>query len=218
VKYEVRDRVASIEIDDGKANAMNSALIAEVSRSLDRAEAEANAIVLSGRPGRFCAGFDLAELGDAKTAGALVQAGARLLAKIYAYPRPVTIACTGHALGLGALFLLAGDYRLGVAGDYKIALNEVAIGLTMPKFGVIFAEDRVSLRHRTRALLLAETYSPAGAIDAGFLDRLSPAADLQSDAFADALNFSRLDANAHARTKASTRGDTAERILASLES
>ena len=48
-----------IRMDDGKANALSFDMIEQVNAALDRAEAAAKTVVLSGRPGKFSAGFDL---------------------------------------------------------------------------------------------------------------------------------------------------------------
>ena len=58
---------------------------------------------------------------------------------------PCYVACTGHAVAGGALLPLCADARVGVDGDFKIGLNEVGIGMTMPKLGVELARDRLDL-------------------------------------------------------------------------
>ena len=59
VKYRLEGKTAVVEMDDGKANALSDAMIEQVVAALTRAETEASAMVLAGRPERFCAGFDL---------------------------------------------------------------------------------------------------------------------------------------------------------------
>ena len=62
VHYELHDTIAVIRLDDGKANAVNHALIKGLTAGLARAAQEAKAVILTGRPGRFSAGFDLSVL------------------------------------------------------------------------------------------------------------------------------------------------------------
>ena len=70
--------------------------------------------------------------------------GARLSLRIFDFPRPVVIGCSGHALALGAIMLLAADYRVGRRGPkFKIGLNEVAIGMTAPVFAIELARNKV---------------------------------------------------------------------------
>ena len=162
VRYEQRDGLAFITIDDGKANALSHIVIDQLQAGLERAKGEATALVLTGRETRFCAGFDLATMASGPQAAyGLVVAGAELLLKMYLHPQPTIAACTGHALAAGALLLLASDTRIGVAGAFKIGLNEVAIQLALPVFGTELARDRLSKRHFTSATLQAKIYDPA---------------------------------------------------------
>ena len=58
VQYALHDSVAVITMDDGKANALSPTMVDALEQAFDRAEKEANAVILAGRPGRFSAGFD----------------------------------------------------------------------------------------------------------------------------------------------------------------
>ena len=62
VNYIVEQSLAIIRLDDGKANALNHALIEGINISLDKAKDDAKAVVLTGRPGKFSAGVDLSVL------------------------------------------------------------------------------------------------------------------------------------------------------------
>ena len=59
VKVENRDGVALIQFDDGKKNAITPEAAAQILAGLEEAEANADAIVIAGRPGSFCAGFEV---------------------------------------------------------------------------------------------------------------------------------------------------------------
>ena len=172
VAYELDGDVAVLRVDDGKANAFSFALIHALHGALDRAEKEAKALVWLGREGRFSGGFDLGVMrsGDLGAVAKLVSAGGRLATRLYEAPLPIVIGCSGHALAMGAVALLAADLRVGPLGDFKIGLNEVAIGLTLPTFATALAQDRLSPRHMQRAVVLAEVYDGPGAVEAGFLD------------------------------------------------
>jgi enoyl-CoA hydratase len=218
VKFEVRNAVAVLSIDDGKANAVSHELIGEITAQLDRAAKEASAVLLLGRPGRFSAGFDLAAMtASAESARALVSAGCELLLRIFTHPQPVVTACTGHALAAGALLLLASDRRIGAAGDFKIGLNEVAIGLRLPIFALELARDRLSKRHFTAATAFARVYGPQEACDAGFLDAVVEPDRLFDTAFAEAQAAAALPAAAHAATKKLARRALVEHVRATLD-
>src|SRR5262249_51718111 len=129
VTYDRTDAVATITLDDGKVNVLSPPMQSAIHVALDRAEADDAAVVLLGRDGVLSAGFDLDVLRDGGPDSiAMVRGGFELAARVLAFPRPVVIGCTGHAVAMGAFLLLSGDYRLGVAGDYLLTANEVAIG------------------------------------------------------------------------------------------
>jgi len=215
VRHRLEEKVAVIEMDDGKVNAISHAMIDALDRALDRAEKEAKAIVLSGRAGRFSGGFDLGAMREgAEQARALVGRGAELALRLYAFPLPVVIACAGHAIAMGAVLLLGGDTRLGAEGDFKIGLNEVSIGLALPPFALRLAEARLSKRHLVRATLEAEIYAPSAAVDAGFLDRVTSPEGLAVEALAEANRLAALDRLAFQATKVGLRSDTIARIRA----
>jgi len=214
---EIRDGLAVVRMDDGKANAFSFAMLDALGAALDAAEKDAKAVVLLGRPGRFSGGFDLKVMNEGGDATArLVTAGGRLALRLYELPLPVVIGCTGHALAMGAVALCAADLRIGAAGDYKIGLNEVAIGLALPPFACELARERLSKRHLQRATALAEVYDPTGAVDAGFLDRTVPLEQVEAAALEAAAALAALPGRAHALTKRSVRQAALAAIRASL--
>lgn len=218
LRYDLDGKVAILHLDDGKANALGPTLIQAIVDSLDRAAEEARSVLLVGRPGRFSAGFDLTVMRQgADAARGLVTAGAEMLLKLYVHPQPVVCACTGHAIAAGALTVLAADTRLGAAGDFRIGLNEVAIGMSLPTFGTEIARDRLSKRHFTEATIQARLYDPASAVDAGFLDRLCTPDELIDDALAASRRLAELDPGAYRNTKLRARGALVDEIRSTLE-
>jgi enoyl-CoA hydratase len=216
--YELRDGIAVLTMDDGKANAVSPLLIVRLNECLTRAEAEAAAVLLVGRPGRFSGGFDLSVMTSGfEPMRQLVISGAELLMRLYSFPRPVVAACTGHALAMGALLLLAADRRLGARGDFKIGLNEVRIHMPLPAFGVELARDRLSKRHFTQATSQARIYDPETAVDAGYLDTVESPEGLLEAAEAVARELAALTNPAFRETKRRERAETIDRIRRTVE-
>lgn len=206
--------VALIGLDDGKVNAINVGLIDDLWSALDAAEAGAGAVVLTGRPGAFSAGLDLRVMsGGADAAMELLDRGTELFLRLAEFPLPVVTACTGHALAAGAVLLLCSDVRIGAAGDFKIGLNEVAIGIGLPELVVDLARARLSPLHFTLACNTAQVYSPAEAVNVGFLDRAgSP--DPAGEALRIAAELDdRLDRAAFANTRQATCRGLADTII-----
>ena len=216
--YTLEGSTAILQMDDGKANALSDAMIDALVAGLARAEREAKAIILTGRPDKFCAGFDLkVMMSGPENATALLRRGSALLLALYETPLPLVVACTGHALAGGALVLLTGDVRIGTEGPYRLGLNEVSIGMPLPVLAVEFARDRLSKRAFVHATLTGKIYDPAGAVASGYLDEVVPADALQSRARAEAARLGALSRVAYGATKLRLRGHTTARIRDTLE-
>lgn len=170
----VTDGVATITIDDGKANALSHAVLAGIEQALDRAiESEAAAVVVVGRDGKFSAGFDLSVMtAGPQQARDLLGRGAELGLRIFEFPVPVVFAVTGHALAMGGILLCCADIRIGAEGPFRIGLPEVRIGMPVPGFAIEICRDRLSPPWFSRSLQLGLSHSPAEAREAGYLDEV----------------------------------------------
>jgi enoyl-CoA hydratase len=208
VGYELKDGVAWLTLDDGKANALSFAMSQAIGAALDRAASEAKVVVLRGRPGFLGGGFDLKVIrgGDAAARAAMVESGMALISRLYLLPQPLVIACTGHAVAAGALTLLTGDIRIGLKGAFRIGLNETSIGLSLPPAGVELARDRLVPGALVEATLGARLYSPDEALAAGYLDRAVYVAEFDSVVAQAVQACLKLDGTAYAATKARLRG------------
>jgi enoyl-CoA hydratase len=217
VSYELEHSIATVRMDDGKVNVLSLAMLAQLNAALDRAETDKAVVLLTGRTGAFSAGFDLSVLRQGgEQARTLVQGGFALAVRLFAFPAPVVIACSGHALAMASFLLLSADLRIGAEGAFKIGANEVAIGMTMPYVGVEICRQRLAPAHFQRAVNNAEIYSPTTAIAAGFLDQVAAAEDLPSAARAAAVTLSKLDLTAHALTKQRVRAQALRAIREAL--
>jgi enoyl-CoA hydratase len=209
----IEDGVAVLRFDDGKANVLSATAIEAFQAALDRAEAEARAVCIVGREGKLCAGFDLSVMtAGPEAAQALVDDGGRLLMRIYQHPQPVVVAVTGHALAAGALLVLTCDVRIGADVPAKIGLNETAIGMPLPLFAVALAEDRLARTALVEATVTARVYDPAGAVPAGYLDRVVPVEDVVAEAIAEARRLGAYSTRAYAQTKQLLRAGTLQRV------
>lgn len=211
--------VAVVLFDDGKANAFSHQAISLLNEALEAAARDgARALVLEGRPGRFCAGFDLGVMrAGPEAARELVAAGAETLLRLYEFPAPVVVACSGHALAAGAVMLLCGDLCIGVEGEFKIGLNEVQIGMPLPLFAVELARARLLPTAFTEATLFARIYDPDGALGVGYLHRVVRPEQLHDDALAHAHLLARsLVPAAFQGTRARVRGALAQQLRETL--
>lgn len=217
VQYELHDNVATIRIDDGKRNALSPQLLREIYQALDQAESDRAIVILTGRESVFSAGFDLNVM---KRGGInalrMLRAGYALTARVLAYPHPVIVACNGHSLAMGVFLMLSADYVIGSRGDFKIAANEVAIGMTMPRVAAAMLRNRLTPSAYQRAVTVAEYFDVESARDAGFFDELVAPQDLTSRADACANAYKALDPQAHKISKRRLRAALIRRIRLSI--
>lgn len=208
------DAVALITLDDGKANVLTSEVIDSLLEALDAAEARAEAVVLAGRPGVFSGGVDIDVLrAGSDPAMVLIHKATDVCLRLAEFPRPVVAACTGHAVALGAVLLLCCDLRVGLAGDFKVGFNEVAIGLPVPELVVGLARARLSRRHLMLACNSARIYTPTEAIEVGFLDTVHPS-NIPDHAVTMAASLAaHVEPWAFAKTRATMTGRLGEAII-----
>lgn len=206
VNYSLANGVATIRIDDAKRNALAPEVLDEIHHAFGRAAADEAAVIVTGREGVFSAGFDLKVMKrGGTTAIRMLSAGYRLPARVLAHPYPVVAACNGHSFAMGVFLMLSADYVIGCEGDFRIAANEVAIGLTMPRVAAAVLRNRLKPAAFQRAVTLSEVFSPAEALEAGFFDELVRPEALMDRAREKVTAFGELDQPAHAASKVRIR-------------
>ena len=217
VQYSLQGRVATIRIDDGKRNALSPQVLRDIYRALDQAESDGAIVIITGRESVFSAGFDLGVMkrGGFKAIG-MLGSGYALTARVLAYPHPVIAACNGHALAMGLFLMLSADYVIGSRGDFKIAANEVAIGMKMPRVAAAVLRNRLNPAAFQRAVTLAEYFDVESARNAGFFDEVVDPAELKTCAETHADNLHGLDQRAHTASKRRIRAALIRRIRYSV--
>lgn len=216
--YQLDGTVATITMNDGKANAVSSAFLEGMNAALDRVEADkASALILTGREGMFSAGFDLKELQTgAEAQRALIKGGFELLVRLYEFKKPVLAACHGHGIGMGAFLLMACDTRVCAQGSYKFSLPETAIGMDLNALLVALAKARITKRFMTRVAIQSENLGPDLAVDAGLLDLVVEPDALMATTRGIAEELAKLP-SAYGRNKAFVRSETLAEMRAYLE-
>jgi len=217
LSYTRTDLVSTVAMDDGKVNVFSIPMLRSLHEAFDQAERDETAVLLKGRPGCFSAGFDLQTLsGPRQDVLTLLNLGASLAERVLSFPAPVTIACSGHAFPAGAFLLMAADSRLGVDGPFRLGLNEVRIGLTLPLFAIVLARHRLTPAHFDHAAVTGEMFDPQTARVAGLLDALVPAAELDTYAERVASDMASLDRSAHVATKLRVRKPVLDELRAAI--
>jgi enoyl-CoA hydratase/carnithine racemase len=216
--YELAGRIATITIDDGKVNAFSIPMLSAIHAALDQAERDSAVVVLQGRQDCLSAGFDFKVFAaGGEQLLEMLTLGATLAERLLSFGTPVIVACTGHAIAAGAFPLLAADMRIGADGPFRIGLNEVQIGLTVPWFAIELARQRLHPAHFDRAVVNATMYSPYDAVLPGLLDRVVPASELHAASMQAAAELAELNPAAHAATKLRARGNALKALRSAID-
>jgi enoyl-CoA hydratase len=212
ITTEIHDDVALITMDDGKKNAITPEVYGDLNAALDQAEDGAAAVVLAGRPGAFCAGFDLSVMtsGDMDAIRAVGKGGGEFAVRLWSFPKPLVAACTGHAFTIGAIWLCACDTRIGDRGPFKIGMTETRMGMTFTPWALEPLSHRVSKQYWIPTIVQARVYDPDGALEAGFLDEVVPEGEAVARALAVAAELAALPGKAYAANKLMTRAESIE--------
>jgi enoyl-CoA hydratase/carnithine racemase len=133
--------------------------------------------------------------------------------KLLAFPKPTLAQLGGHAIAGGLVLVLACDYRLGAEGDYKVGLNEVAIGASFPRDRARDRAAAAAAPARAELLLGAALYPASQATRLGIVDELLPAEKLADTVLRRAARMGAFPRPAYAHTKAALVEDAIRRTL-----
>jgi len=217
ISLDIQDDVALVTMDDGKKNAITIEALQGLEAALDKAEADAAAVVLAGRPGSFCAGFDIKVMtgDDPEARRKLSNRGGRMTVRLFSFPKPLVAACTGHGFTIGAIWMAGCDTRIGERGDFKLGMTETALGMVLPDWALEPLKLRLNTAYFIPAIVQAQLFDPQGALAAGLLDQLVDKGQAIPTALEAAGRFAKLPADAYAGNKLSTRHEVIEKMSAS---
>lgn len=149
VDVQLHGGIATVVLERGKVNALNPAVVDELSTTFAalRSDAAAGAVVLTGRGSFFSFGFDIPELlaCTREEFARFVTGFTTLYRDLFVFPKPLVAALNGHAVAGGCMLALTSDRAILVQGNAKISLNEIAFGSS------VFAGSVEMLQFRTGA-------------------------------------------------------------------
>ena len=138
ITYEVEGQIGIITINRPKAlNALNSAVLDELDKTLDAVDQEAiRCLILTGAGEKsFVAGADIGEMSTLtpEEGEAFGKKGNDVFRKLETFPIPVIAAVNGFALGGGCEISMSCDIRI-CSENAVFGQPEVGLGIT-PGFG-----------------------------------------------------------------------------------
>jgi enoyl-CoA hydratase/carnithine racemase len=175
------DDILELRLNRPPANALDPGLIDSLRRGIEAAPAEgARAVVLSGAPGMFSGGLDVPALVKLDRDGirGLWQGLYDTMRALANSPVPVAAAITGHSPAGGAVLAICCDYRVMAEGDFKIGLNEVRVGITLPPVLLRILRRIVGDRQAERMAVGGLLVDSQEAQRIGLVDELVPAGEV----------------------------------------
>jgi enoyl-CoA hydratase len=221
IHYELKDEVALIRMDDGKANAMDFLFFDEMNKGLDRLEEDgAKTLIITGRPSYFSAGLDIKLMPTLSPTdvNALAEAFARSMLRVFSLPAPTIAVCSGHAVAGGAMLSFSCDLRFAVEGPYRIQMNEMMIGIPFPSWMLLIGRSAVPVEWFVETFLHSKAYSPVEAVERGiFHGLIKKEEDVMAHTRAQAENLKALNMHAYRTSKNRLRTSEIEHVLRLLK-
>jgi enoyl-CoA hydratase len=190
IDYDVNDGIATITINrPEKKNAMTYAMLGEFIETVANAGSDTSArvIMLTGRPGAFCAGTDLADLATVPGATRGLRGTADEGHKwwpLLQCPQPTICAIDGPAVGMGAEFTSQCDIRLATP-NARFAWNFVHRGLVPDTgAGTWLLPRLIGLQNALRLLYTGEFVTADQAFALGYVVQVVDSDTLLDTAYA----------------------------------
>lgn len=171
-----------------KLNALNDDVRRGLAKAFDDLadDVSVRVVVLSGEGRSFSAGADLASGAIAAESGASWSARRhtfggwqRLLERMESVPQVTVAQLHGHCIGGAALLAAACDLRIA-ADDLSMRIPELAIGIPLTWAGVPRLVREIGLPMARDLVMTGRTLDAAGALACGFVQRVVPAAELET--------------------------------------
>jgi len=190
------DGIATLLIDkkDSTMNTIDQVFIDEITESIDRISTDDSikGVILTSGKEAFLAGADLKGI-EERSENAPNVPNATMFEQIWSLSsqfrrmekcgKPIVCAINGTAVGGGTEIALACHARIVADDDsIKLGLPEVQIGLLPAGGGTQRLPRLIGIQAALPLLLQGTSLKPQKALDAGFIDKVVPAADLMKEA------------------------------------
>ena len=209
IHTHTENRVAHIRIArPEKKNALSQAMYQSLAVAIDAAVADSavRSVLLYGEPAIFTAGNDLEDFLKSPVSG-MDAPVFQFMLKFSACPKPIVVAVSGPAVGIGTTLLLHADL-VYAADTAMFSMPFVTLGLCAEFGSSALVPALRGTAQVAEKLLLGETISADEALDLGFVTQLIPAGDVLAHATRKAEKFGQLPPDAVRSTKKLMRAAT----------
>jgi enoyl-CoA hydratase/carnithine racemase len=202
IKTAVVDGVATIEIArPEKKNALTSAMYQQMSDAILDAQLDSavRAILITGQPGIFTSGNDLEDFMKRPPQGADSPVF-QFMHALVGCDKPVIVAVTGAAIGIGTTMLLHCDF-VYVSDEARLAMPFTSLGLVAEFASSLTVPALMGRAKAAEKLLLGDPMTGAEAVELGIANAVLPAAEVLPHARRVAERFNAMPPTAVRETK-----------------
>jgi 3,2-trans-enoyl-CoA isomerase len=207
----IKERLAIITLDRGKANPINLEMLTELIETVKTLDAddEVGALVITGKENFFSAGVDLIELYgyDSGRSKLFWTQFLQMSGTLAAFKKPFVAAITGHSPAGGCIIALCADYRVMAQGPYIIGLNEVPVGIVVPESVFQLYSFWLGNAKAYRFLLEGKLLNVTDALAEGLIDEVAEPADVLEIAERKARGFMMANPLTWQQTKLNLRSE-----------
>lgn len=176
IERSISDGIVTLRLAHGKASALDLELLDALALAVaEVADSDARAVILTGSGSIFSAGVDLYRIleGGRDYAESFVPALSRMLLELFSLPKPLVVAVNGHAIAGGCVFTQCGDYRLMAAGNARIGIPELLVGVPFPAAVIEVVRYAVPRQHLQTLMYTGRTVPSDEALRLGLIDEVT---------------------------------------------
>jgi Delta3-Delta2-enoyl-CoA isomerase len=219
IRRETEGALAVWRLEKARGNAIDEALVAELQEACAEAQADdgvRGVLLASAHPKLFSPGLDLVALVefDRPRLERFMHSFSRMLVALFGLGKPMVAAVSGHAVAGGCILAMTADWRVLRRGGASIGLNEVKVGVPLPRSVSALLRATVPAASLSRVALLGRNFADEEALAVGLADELADAEGFPAAALARLQEFAEKDAYSLAVTKRYLRADALREMQA----
>jgi len=185
MRFNRRDRILTIALDNGKVNAINGRMHRELARVFMDAQddEDSDLVILTGTGQAFCAGGDmdwfLKTIEDPREFRAIIPEAKRIVNSLLELEKPLICRLNGAAAGLGATIALMSDIIVA-ADTAAIGDPHVKAGLVAGDGGAIIWPQLIGFARAKELLMTGDMLPAEEAARLGLINHAVPADELDA--------------------------------------
>ena len=194
-----------------KKNALTLSMYEGMAEAIEGAAArdDLRCLLITGHETGFCAGNDIGDFVEMTTSGALGAPILRFLHALNRSEKPLVAAVAGRAVGVGTTMLLHCDHVVA-AEDAMLSTPFVALGLVPEAASSLIAPRLMGHVRAFELLVMGRPLTATAAKEAGIVNTVVAAAELESAALAAVREIAALPPHAVAASRRLMRGAQAQ--------